>query len=107
MLFPSIRSSRARPNRAAEPPHTAQRPQRRAGIALSVLMICGLLGGCVIRQLAGEDPTLVYSYSSLDFSGKVWQRAQQQCRQRGHRVVHESTDCVVWLRCVSRFRCEP
>jgi hypothetical protein len=60
----------------------------------------------VIRELASDEPELVYSYSSLDFSGKVWQRAQQQCQRSGKKVIHQNTDCVVWLRCVSRFTCE-
>jgi hypothetical protein len=71
-----------------------------------VLLAVGLLSSCVIRELASDEAGLVYSYSSLDFSGKVWQRAQQHCQRSGKKVIHQSTDCVVWLRCVSRFTCE-
>ena len=73
---------------------------------LAGLLAVGLLSGCVIRELASDESGLMYSYSSLDFSGKVWQRAQQQCQRSGKKVIHQSTDCVVWLRCVSQFACE-
>ena len=73
---------------------------------LAGLLAVGLLSSCVIRELASDESGLMYSYSSLDFSGKVWQRAQQQCQRSGKKVIHQSTDCVVWLRCVSRFTCE-
>jgi len=72
---------------------------------LAGLLAVGLLSGCVIRELASDESGLMYSYSSLDFSGKVWQRAQQQCQRRGKKVIHQSTDCVAWWRCVSRFTC--
>jgi hypothetical protein len=73
---------------------------------LTGVLAVNLLGSCVIRELASDHSGLVYSYSSLDFSGKVWQRAQQHCQRSGKKVKHQSTDCVVWLRCVSRFTCE-
>jgi hypothetical protein len=84
-----------------------QRPARRIARALVTgALAVNLLGSCVIRELASDQSGLVYSYSSLDFSGKVWQRAQQHCQRSGKKVIHQSTDCVVWLRCVSRFTCE-
>jgi hypothetical protein len=64
------------------------------------------LSSCAIRELASDTSGLTYSYSSLDFSGKVWERAKQHCQRSGKKVIHQSTDCVVWLRCVSRFTCE-
>lgn len=78
------------------------RPVRSAVTA--ILVLC-LLGGCMIRELAGESDELIYTYSSLDFSGKVWQRAQQQCQRAGKKVVHKNTECAEWFRCVSRFSC--
>ena len=79
---------------------------RTARALVGSLIAVALLSSCVIRELARDESGLVYSYSSLDFSGEVWQRAQQQCQRSGKKVVHQSTDCVVWLRCVSRFTCE-
>jgi hypothetical protein len=79
------------------------RPERNAVIAL--LAVC-LLGGCMIRQLAADDSELIYTYGSLDFSGEVWQRAQQQCQRSGKKIVHKNTECDGWFRCESRFRCD-
>lgn len=73
---------------------------------LAGLLAVVALSGCVIRELASDESGLTYSYSSLDFSGKVWERAKQYCQRSGKKVIHQSTDCVVWLRCVSRFTCE-
>lgn len=78
------------------------RPERKLVYAL--LAVC-LLGGCVIRELASGESELIYTYSSLDFSGEVWQRAQQQCQRTGKKVVHKNTECSDWFRCVSRFSC--
>lgn len=69
------------------------------------LTLC-LLGGCVIRQLPSDGSELLYTYSHLDFSGKVWQRAQAACQREGKKVMHLHSDCTGWFRCVSRFRCE-
>lgn len=71
----------------------------------ALLAVC-LLSGCMIRELANDGNELIYTYSSLDFSGKVWQRAQQQCQRTGQRVVHKNTECSDWFRCVSRFSCD-
>ena len=70
----------------------------------ALLAVC-LLSGCMIRELANDGNELIYTYSSLDFSGKVWQRAQQQCQRTGKKVVHKNTECTEWFRCVSRFSC--
>ena len=84
-----------------------QRPARHSARALLTgVLAVTLLSSCVIRELAGDESGLIYSYSSLDFSGKVWQRAQQQCQRSGKKVVHQSTDCVFWFRFVIRFTCE-
>jgi hypothetical protein len=79
------------------------RPERYAIVGL--LAVC-LLGGCMIRELASDESELIYTYSSLDFSGKVWQRAQQQCQRTEKKVVHKTTECSDWFRCVSRFSCD-
>lgn len=73
---------------------------------LAGLLAVVALSSCVIRELASDESGLTYSYSSLDFSGKVWERAKQHCQRSGKKVIHQNTDCVVWLRCVSRFTCE-
>ena len=40
-------------------------------VVMSLLAVC-LLGGCMIRELATDGNELIYTYSSLYFSGKVW-----------------------------------
>ncbi len=82
------------------------RTPQRMRTTMTVLITVGMLSGCMIRQLASNDSERVYSYGSLDFSGKVWQRAQKDCQRSGQRVVHQRTDCDDWFRCVSRFTCE-
>ncbi len=79
------------------------RPERSAFTAL--LLVC-LLSGCMMRELASEGGELIYTYSSLDFSGEVWRRAQQQCQRSGKKIVHKNTECNDWFRCVSRFCCD-
>lgn len=102
----STRNIRDHNTRDAERRHIAHAGRRRWGLTVSMLAISMMLGGCVIRQLAATDEALTFSYSSLDFSGDVWRRAQAHCQRSGRRVIHQNTDCVVWLRCVSRFTCE-
>ena len=99
-----------RPPRPIRSPRISSAEQgtaiRTVSALVGSLLAAALLSSCVIRELARDESGLVYSYSSLDFSGEVWQRAQQQCQRSGKKVAHQSTDCVVWLRCVSRFTCE-
>lgn len=83
-------------------PRTPQ-PMRTA---MPVLIAVVVLSGCMIRQLPSNEGERVYSYGSLDFSGKVWQRVQQDCQRSAQRVVHQRTDCDDWFRCISRFTCE-
>jgi hypothetical protein len=94
------------PPRPTRSPKIRSARSRAARAILTGLLTVGVLSSCVIRELASDESGLIYSYSSLDFSGKVWQRAKQHCQRSGRKVIHQSTDCVVWLRCVSRFTCE-
>ena len=69
-----------------------------------VLFIVAVLAGCASLKDPPNTDIFSYSYLSLDFSGKGWDRARSYCAGRGKLARHVGTRCGFFM-CTTEVSC--
>ncbi len=69
-----------------------------------VLLVVAALAGCASLKDPPNADMFAYSYLSLDFSGKGWDRARSYCAARDKRARHIGTDCGFFI-CTTEVSC--
>jgi len=66
--------------------------------------LAATLAGCASLKDPPNADIFSYSYLSLDFSGKGWDRARSHCAGRGKLIRHIGTDCGFFI-CTTKVSC--
>ena len=71
---------------------------------LWLLLAAAGMVGCVSLKEPQNPDIFSYSYLSLDFSGKGWDKARRYCADRGGRAQHLGTACGFFI-CTTEVAC--
>lgn len=63
-----------------------------------------MLAGCASLTNPPNADNFSYSYFSLDFSGKGWNKARRYCAERGKLARHVGTNCGFFI-CTTEVSC--
>ncbi len=72
--------------------------------SLYVLLAAGGLAGCASLKEPPNPDIFSYSYLSLNFSGKGWDKARRYCADRSGRAQHLGTACGFFM-CTTEVAC--
>ena len=73
-------------------------------LILWVWLVAPALAGCLSLRDAPHADRFSYSYFSLNFSGKGWDKARRYCADRGKLTQHAGTTCGFFI-CTTQVSC--
>jgi hypothetical protein len=82
----------------------ANRRRKDCRLAILAALSVGLLAGCASLKDPPNADIFSYSYLSLNFSGKGWDKARSYCASRGKLAHHAGTNCGFFI-CTTEVSC--
>ena len=71
---------------------------------LACAVLAAALAGCASLNATPNSDNFSYSYLSLNFSGKGWDKARHYCAERGKLAHHAGTHCGFFI-CTTEVSC--